>query len=69
MRAGRAAAILLGLSLGGALPAIPSPAKTDVVTLDKGDRLNIQDSYDSWPATADATKNDLSVTSSLGYTF
>jgi hypothetical protein len=31
--------------------------------------LSVQDSYDSRPATADATKNDLSVTSSLGYTF
>ena len=31
--------------------------------------LNAQDSYDSRPATADATKNDLSVTSSVGYTF
>ena len=31
--------------------------------------LNIQDSYDSRPATADAIKNSLSVTSSLGYSF
>jgi len=31
--------------------------------------LNVMDSYDSQPATADASNNDLSVTSSLGYTF
>jgi len=31
--------------------------------------LNVQDSYDSRPATADATTNDLSITISLGYTF
>jgi hypothetical protein len=31
--------------------------------------LNVIDSYDSQPATAEASNNDLSVTSSLGYTF
>ena len=31
--------------------------------------LNILDSYDSRPSTDDAAKNDLSITSSLGYTF
>jgi hypothetical protein len=31
--------------------------------------LNVQNSYDSRPPTADATTNDLSVTSSLGYSF
>jgi hypothetical protein len=31
--------------------------------------LNVMNSYDSEPATADAANNDLSVTSSLGYTF
>jgi hypothetical protein len=39
MRPASAAAILLGLSLGGAFPATASHAKTDVVTLDKGDRF------------------------------
>ena len=31
--------------------------------------LNVLDSYDSRPSTAEAAKNDLSITSSLGYTF
>lgn len=31
--------------------------------------LNVMDSYDSQPATVEAANNDLSVTSSLGYTF
>lgn len=31
--------------------------------------LNVLDSYDSRPPTADASKNDLSITSSLGYSF
>ena len=77
----RTAVLLLGLWLAATVPAVASHPKTDIVTLDKGDRfygkiihnlsvsLNVLDSYDSRPPTDKAAKNDLTVTSSLGYTF